>query len=186
MYTVEIYTSRNFDYQYFPGFTQEAPRKYVCRGLTKNMAKTVAWKARFRLYGSTYYPTEWGRTDNYKEKWLRTHPEEYFRCVYCGRIMPRRSVTVDHVVPVSVTKRSPLTRWILQQKGYENVDDEKNLVPACYKCNYEKGTQHSRHWSMRAFLGKSETYWRLKKGLKFIAVITLIGIIVYVISEALK
>jgi hypothetical protein len=48
-----------------------------------------------------------------------------FRCMYCGRKMGEVQLTVDHFVP-------------LQRGGMNN---EKNYVSACRRCNTRKGSQ---------------------------------------------
>jgi len=49
------------------------------------------------------------------------------RCQYCGS---RKSLTIDHIIPVS--------------RGGENT--WTNLVTCCWKCNNEKGNQTPEEW----------------------------------------
>lgn len=48
-----------------------------------------------------------------------------YRCQYCGRVMPRSRLTIDHVIPQS-------------RGGVESWD---NLVAACMDCNVRKGSR---------------------------------------------
>jgi 5-methylcytosine-specific restriction endonuclease McrA len=57
-------------------------------------------------------------------------------CVYCGETYELHELTLDHVHPRSL--------------GGENVNT--NVVPACTRCNQDKGSNHWQSW-MRAKFG---------------------------------
>ena len=59
-------------------------------------------------------------------------------CVYCGETYELHQLTLDHVLPRS--------------KGGEDISS--NVVPACTKCNQDKGSQYWRSW-MREQFGKN-------------------------------
>lgn len=56
-------------------------------------------------------------------------------CVYCGS---SQELTVEHVVPLSRWREVGVHRRIL--------DNESNRVPACLKCNAEKGAMLPQEW----------------------------------------
>lgn len=56
-----------------------------------------------------------------RERVLRRHR---YHCVYCGEVFPREALTLDHVEP--------------RMRGGDN--SEGNIVPACARCNAEKGS----------------------------------------------
>lgn len=62
----------------------------------------------------------------------RKHPNG--TCVYCGS----RADTVDHVVPLSRWRETGLRRRVL--------DNKSNRVPACARCNKEKGNLLPCEW----------------------------------------
>jgi len=57
-------------------------------------------------------------------------------CVYCGETYELHELTLDHVHPRSL--------------GGEDVNT--NVVPACTRCNQDKGSNHWQSW-MRAKFG---------------------------------
>lgn len=50
---------------------------------------------------------------------------DHYTCQYCGTVLPRQNVTIDHVLPRS---RGGKTTW-------------ENVVSACQKCNGRKGNR---------------------------------------------
>ena len=95
-----------------------------------------------------------------------------YRCVYCGKIIKRRDMVVDHVVPVSAAQNSFYARRALHGKG---VNDLSNLVPSCARCNAKKGSEFSRKWIRKAERGKNEGYWKKRRIKKAAAVVFVLG-----------
>lgn len=56
-------------------------------------------------------------------------------CVYCGSEGP---LTTEHVVPLSKWREFGVKRRVL--------DNSSNKVPACAKCNSEKGAMPPKEW----------------------------------------
>ena len=62
-----------------------------------------------------------------KRLWRRSIKEHFdCTCVYCGGTYELNELTLDHVIP----------------RSFGGEDLSSNLVPACRKCNQEKGSQH--------------------------------------------
>ena len=59
-------------------------------------------------------------------------------CARCGKEILIKDVTIDHVVP----------------KYRGGVDDERNLVPLCKRCNKQKGSQIVDPKTFYPYLGK--------------------------------
>ena len=72
-----------------------------------------------------------------KKLWRRAI-KEHFHCqfVYCGETYDPKELTLDHVHP----------------KTFGGKDITSNLVPACVKCNQDKGSNNWLSW-MRARFG---------------------------------
>lgn len=100
-----------------------------------------------------------------------------YRCVYCGMLFPKSKITVDHLYPVSQAKKSVLLRSYLRMRGYKNINDIKNLVPACEKCNKSKGKKGGI-WIIRGTLGRHEKYWRIRK-IIYAALFTIAAFLIY-------
>lgn len=61
-----------------------------------------------------------------KDNWFATNKAPYYFCHYCGKLMTRSQLTLDHKIPRS---RAPELRYA-----------KKNLVPCCFTCNSLKGS----------------------------------------------
>ena len=72
-----------------------------------------------------------------KKLWRRAIKEHFHcQCVYCGETYDPKELTLDHVHP----------------KTFGGKDITSNLVPACVKCNQDKGSNNWLSW-MRARFG---------------------------------
>jgi 5-methylcytosine-specific restriction endonuclease McrA len=72
-----------------------------------------------------------------KRLWRRAIKEHFdCQCVYCGETYELHELTLDHVKP----------------KCYGGEDLTSNLVPSCWKCNQDKGSNNWLQW-MRATFG---------------------------------
>ena len=162
MYNIKVKAhTRHFPFRKYPMFKQQSLYTYVARGLSKEEAKAIQRKMWIRGYRAYVYEERWDRSNNYRKIYMKQHPDKTFRCVYCGRVFPRDSITIDHVIPIDASTTSKLMRGWMKVCGYTGADDDSNLVPACYFCNHVKRNSKSVYWSVRAFLGKHITWWVL-------------------------
>ncbi len=90
-----------------------------------------------------------------------------YRCVYCGRKLRPERITVDHIYPIGAVRSNIRLQKRLNKKGIYNINDVKNLVPACMKCNKKKGTQMGS-WLIRAQIGKNEIIWKIRIGFRWL------------------
>jgi 5-methylcytosine-specific restriction endonuclease McrA len=65
--------------------------------------------------------------DKHRAAWMKAHEGEIKHCYLCGKYLPDEEVTLDHVKPRS--------------SHPELVYDDTNLKPACWECNYRKGSK---------------------------------------------
>ena len=71
-----------------------------------------------------------------KKLWRRAVKEHFnCTCVYCGNNYELHQLTIDHVKPKS--------------KGGEDI--ATNVVPACRRCNQEKGSMNWLVWFRNNF-----------------------------------
>jgi 5-methylcytosine-specific restriction endonuclease McrA len=72
-----------------------------------------------------------------KRLWRRSIKEHFdCQCVYCGEHFETNELTLDHVHP----------------KTFGGEDITSNIVPACRKCNQDKGSNNWLTW-MRTTYG---------------------------------
>lgn len=83
---------------------------------------------------------------------------ERYLCVYCGLPIRKDRVAVDHLIAVKKAQRSRYYLNLLWKWGCENVNDIRNLVPSCRRCNSRKGTK-AGIWVVRGLLGRKKGFW---------------------------
>lgn len=99
-------------------------------------------------------------------------------CAYCGKPLSASKVTVDHLFPVGQAKRSLRVQREMQMFGIYDVNDIKNLVPACKKCNQRKG-QKMGFWILRGFVGgRCQYFWYFGWFVRFVVLLLLICVII--------
>lgn len=120
--------------------------------------KLFAKRKRFVI--RTYYDT-FERSHDYRRKFfIENKPQikgKYF-CAYCGALLDPDEVTVDHIIPVVKAQRNNFAKWILNKKHITDINDPKNLAPACLECNTKKGKKIGL-WTLRGFIGKNKSFW---------------------------
>lgn len=171
VYHVEIRKPRGckscFPASVYPGFKWVKDGKYayhwekndVLKG-ELDYLKEQAKKDGFKL---SVIDRSYARSRDYRKKFIEDNPGPW-RCRYCRKLLKEASdMTVDHVIPVAAFNgKSWLRGWYYRRKlakqEIDNVNDPRNLVPACKRCNSRKG-QKTGLWVLRADLGAHKAYW---------------------------
>ena len=84
--------------------------------------------------------------------------KDRYLCVYCGLPVRKEKITVDHLIAVKRAQRSRVYLGLLRRWGCESVNDVRNLVPSCRRCNSRKGTK-AGSWVVRGLLGRKKAFW---------------------------
>lgn len=103
------------------------------------------------------------RSSDYRQQFFLAntglfHKGRYYQCAYCGKIIPRDRITVDHLISVKGTQKSRMYKALLHKLKITDINDTKNLVPACQHCNSKKGSKGGL-WILRGIIGKSFALW---------------------------
>lgn len=119
------------------------------------------------------------RSSDYRQIFFSHYPpykdNKYF-CIYCGKLVPKNEITVDHIIPVHDARNNKrLQKW-MDKKGWDGVNDYRNLGACCRKCNLEKGKK-TRTWLVRAYWGKLNRYQVFRRTARILCVILLIVIL---------
>lgn len=126
-------------------------------------------------------PEEYTRSTDYRETFFKTNKpvvEAKYRCAYCGRKVPFKDITVDHVFPINKLSYEPSLRKRAARMGINGANETKNLVAACRSCNSKKGTK-TGVWIYKGFLGRSEKLWKVRKTIRFAIIFAVIIAISY-------
>lgn len=133
---------------YWKGKVPEEDKKDVQRFLRRNWLRRQRW-----------YEASWDRNGTYLQMFIQNYKGP-MRCRYCNRKITRNAMEVDHLIPVARAKKGGYARWKLKEKGIHNVNDVRNLVPSCRRCNRRKGSKMGL-WYIRGILGKYPVYWKI-------------------------
>lgn len=154
---------------YYKGKVPEDDKKDVQRFLRKNWLRHQRW-----------YESSWDRNSTYRQAFIQNYSGP-MRCRYCNRKITKKNMEVDHLIPVAKAKKGGFARQMLKEKGITNVNDVRNLVPSCRRCNRRKGSKMGL-WYIRGALGKYPVYWKIIL-LSKILLIAIIFVLLIVFGE---
>jgi 5-methylcytosine-specific restriction endonuclease McrA len=135
-------------------------------------------KYKYRSYDKRYE-----RGSGYRQTFFESNNGPY-RCAYCGKRLKDDYIEVDHLIPVSKAKTSTGVRTWLQLCGIKNVNDARNLVASCKKCNRKKSDK-TGFWVIRGAIGRYNIIWTIKD-IVVTLVIICVAYILYVNWPTLK
>ena len=177
-------------------YTPEVRKNLKRKGLSWDGIEYHGMVSKNRLKKLQLYADEEGltfRIDNelgrrradYRRRYFSSHPPDIgnrYICVYCGKWMTRENTTVDHLYPVGRTARDLKLQKKLAAKGIQNINDPKNLVAACKRCNDRK-KDSMRLWILRGRLGRLKWLWGVRYAVRGTVVASsLIGILIVIIN----
>ena len=109
---------------------------------------------------------EYTRSSNYRMVFFEENKpafrNKYYQCAYCGRLLTKDTVTIDHLLPIQKVKRN------------KDRNDPRNLVAACDTCNKKKGSKGG-WWIALGLIGRYPVFWMISDSLLFIALIILLA-----------
>lgn len=117
------------------------------------------------------------RSGYYRRKFMSTHKPQlgpFYICAYCGKLLTAKKVTVDHLYPVKEAARDPKIMRKLHRIGIYDVNDQRNLVCACERCNKRKAASMGV-WIIKGKIGRHTLFWVVWKSIKLFALIVVIG-----------
>lgn len=124
------------------------------------------------------------RGSSYRARFLRHHDPVlglFYFCAYCGRPVSKKHVTVDHLYPVAKVSRDLALQRKLKWQGIDDLNSEKNLVPACYRCNQKKAAQMGA-WIRRGKIGRHAWVWMLRWMMRLV-ILAVIGAVVWHVCQ---
>lgn len=113
------------------------------------------------------------RSTTYRTEYFKHNKpiyKKFYRCVYCGRLLSRRKITVDHIYPVKKVNESTYYQDKLKKMGADSVNDYRNLVSACFRCNAKKSAK-TGWWIIKAKIGSIKYYWPIVHMIEFIIIL---------------
>ena len=143
--------------------------------MPKRQANAVVKKATKMGYKARCFDEKFERSPKYRYNFIKCNPpvNNRYRCVYCGRVVKKDDMEVDHILPVSGAKEY---EWV-RKKLKRGVNDMSNLVPSCHRCNMRKLDSIALRWRVKAQLGRHQEYWGIRKIILLVIVIIVIAIL---------
>ena len=78
------------------------------------------------------------RSEDYRNRYILNHPGtfgKFYMCPYCGRIMTRNSMQVDHIISINLANEHRAYRILVPNDDINNI---RNLTASCPECNNRK------------------------------------------------
>lgn len=107
----------------------------------------------------SFIPSNFYRSSFYRDEFFENNKGifghgKHYRCAYCGKILSTDKTTVDHIIPIKKIQNKARYRLYLKILTHsKNVNNIKNLAPACDRCNKKKSARGGI-WIIKGFSGK--------------------------------
>lgn len=98
------------------------------------------------------------RSENYRANFIRENPgihalgKYWYICSYCGRLVTREKMQVDHVVSIDLARRKRLYRLLAPPLEKGGINGLGNLCSSCPKCNNRKSNSGG-WWILKGYVG---------------------------------
>lgn len=133
--------------------------QWYCEVEDDRLAELEEWCFQRKLEIETPYSKRgWDYRKTFFEANEPNCGQERFFCAYCGLPVHRDKITVDHLIAVKKAQRSKFYLEKLRELDCESVNDVRNLVACCKRCNSRKGTK-AGSWVLRGILGRHMGFW---------------------------
>lgn len=172
MYPVAVHNGRNKTFWCAPrlrfyGLQREKDDRYVGEVTGRTYEKLKNYCKRKGLIFHTN--NEYGeRSSDYRRTFFQNNKpivQNCYFCAYCGKLLSKKKVTVDHLFPVSKVSRDIRLQKKMARMGIYGLNEKKNLVAACMKCNRRKGT-HMGKWIIKGRIGRHAWVWMIRWGIR--------------------
>lgn len=105
--------------------------------------------------------SKYERSANYRKTFFSQNKSFRYRCAYCGKRLKEADVEVDHLIPVSEAQSNWLVRLWLRICGITDINDKRNLVSSCKRCNRKKSDKMGL-WVYRGAIGRYKIVWIIR------------------------
>lgn len=109
------------------------------------------------------YDQLYTRNSRYRKTFFDSRPPQFrgkYFCSYCGSLLRPDEITVDHIISVQKAKTDRMSQMFLNLMNISDINDIRNLAPACMHCNARKSSKGGL-WIIRGFLGRHALFWYL-------------------------
>lgn len=120
------------------------------------------------------------RSNDYRKQWLEANKGFHgiYFCMYCGRPMTLKTLTIDHIFPCDRSSKSPLLQFIISKTGIYDINDIHNLGPCCRHCNSKKGSKVNLYYMLAACVGKRPYGFIIRWSIRLLIFIILVFVLI--------
>lgn len=93
------------------------------------------------------------RSATYRTEYIQANPPvhgKFYICAYCGKIVSKGHMEVDHIVSIDLANRRRLYRLMVPKDGINSLH---NLTASCSACNESKGNRGG-WWIIKGKVGR--------------------------------
>lgn len=122
--------------------------------------------------------TEYARDTKYRKRFFEEREPvvgKFYVCMYCGKLIKRDEVQVDHIIPVFRAETDWKVQMLIKNLGWKGVNDVKNLGASCGGCNRKKSSKMG-WWLIRGILGKFFLFQCIRWGMRIAFLIVLLAV----------
>lgn len=125
---------------------------------------------------------KYNRSRDYRYQFIKNNPGykkdyKHYHCAYCGKKILKENMEVDHIISVHKAKTTFAAKFLMWFLGLKDVNDPRNLVASCSRCNRRKGSM-GNDWLIAAVIGRSYNLWIVRKTLRACIFLALTYIVV--------
>lgn len=115
-----------------------------------------------------------------RKQWLEANKGFHgiYFCMYCGRPMTSKTLTIDHIFPCDRSSKSLLLQFIISKTGIYDINDIRNLGPCCRHCNSKKGSKVNLYYMLAACLGKRPYGFIIRWSIRLLIFIILVFVLI--------
>ena len=129
------------------------------------------------------FEDKYTRSSNYRKAFIDHYERKdgkYYRCAYCGKKLTKDKMTVDHIVPIDKVQHSWTYRQFIRLMNISDINELRNLAPACERCNKKKGRK-VKGYLLNGLTGRTYRGVIIRRWIKFVIAMILIIVLLVLI-----
>lgn len=150
--------------------------KWRLRTSDNDLISRIAYFCRRKHLHYECIKDKYTRSNNYRKTLIENYQKKnnkYYRCAYCGKKLTQDKMTVDHIVPIDKVQHMWRYRQLIRLINISDVNELKNLTPACERCNKKKGRKLKGYF-ISGLTGRTYRGVIVRRWVKFIFVLILL------------
>lgn len=151
--------------------------KWRLRTSDNDLISRIAYFCRRKHLHYECIKDKYTRSNNYRKTLIENYQKKnnkYYRCAYCGKKLTQDKMTVDHIVPIDKVQHMWRYRQLIRLMKISDINDLRNLAPACDRCNKKKG-RTLKGYFISGMTGRTYKGVIIRRWLKFIIAVLLIS-----------